>query len=509
LRASASILALISAALFAWVLGSEANEITLSDLSVFAVALAVILTIQLFLLFCLDKLVEVIAPGKKEWILLVAATVLLASNAYFLAFYTLDRPMGFRIGCSVVVGVTFLILMSVPRIRPALALFAGVMLTMSLIQYGYTRVIFRAGSDVTADIASLPVNSKRNVYIIGMESLHSPKAYRENYDIHDALHEKLLRDAGFRVLDYAYSGGRSTIMSYAHLFEFKRPFLRQSLQARGVLINDNSTFRSFRDANYRIQFLYKNNYLPVNSKNVDFMFTPPAFDACDELGAKYFYGLCSSNVVNVINNYIFGFRKLRWKTQITLLQKRTDYVIESPHPWLTWTHISYPFHTTISMRHPDPEYAAEFKQRVREAMPEIAQVVKNGPLYIAAKDPDAVVIVLGDHGTNLFRLKRSNERKVREQVFSNVPLWPLKTVLEDQHGVMLAVYPASFCENRISEPFSTKGLIENLIACLNGDDSPTDEERSRARRIRFLGDLWDVGEVHGPNAEKQHLNRLN
>jgi hypothetical protein len=189
LRASASILALISAALFAWVLGSEANEITLSDLSVFAVALAVILTIQLFLLFCLDKLVEVIAPGKKEWILLVAANVLLASNAYFLAFYTLDRPTGFRIGCSVVVGVTFLILMSVPRIRPALALFAGVMLTMSLIQYGYTRVIFRAGSDVTADIASLPVNSKRNVYIIGMESLQSPNAYRENYDNHDALHD--------------------------------------------------------------------------------------------------------------------------------------------------------------------------------------------------------------------------------------------------------------------------------------------------------------------------------
>jgi hypothetical protein len=67
--------------------------------------------------------------------------------------------------------------------------------------------------------------------------------------------------------------------------------------------------------------------------------------------------------------------------------------------------------------------------------------------------------------------------------------------VEDQHGVNFAVYPANFCANRMSEMFSTRRLFENLIACLNGDDSPTEEEVRSARVIRFLGDLQDVREI--------------
>ena len=124
------------------------------------------------------------------------------------------------------------------------------------------------------------------------------------------------------------------------------------------------------------------------------------------------------------------------------------------------------------MRHPDSEYVANFKRRVHEALPIIAENMRRTAAYIVVKDPDVVVIVMGDHGTHLFRV---DWELVREQMYSSVPPLPLKTVLEDRHGVMFAVYPASFCNNRMSAPFSTRFLIENLIACLNGDDSPTDE----------------------------------
>jgi len=491
MRELAIFLALISAALFAWVLGSEADEIAFRDFSVFAVALAVILTVQLLLLYLLEKLIGVIAPGRKDLILLVVAAVLLASNAYFLAFYTLEQPTGFRITCAVVVGAAFLILMSVPRVRPVLALFAGVMVVMSLVQYGFARVKF-GGSDVTAETVSLPVNSKRNVYIIGMESLQSPKAYRENYDIQDAEHVNVLRDAGFRVLDHAYSAAKSTLRSWSTIFEFKRDFNATDLGERGVFVNDNSTFRSFRDSNYGIQFLYKNNYFPVNPNNVDYFFPPPGFDACDELGSAYFYGLCSAKIVKVVNEYILRSPKISWHQQVPLLKKRTDAILSSSRPWFTWTHIKYPFHTHGYMRHPDPEYAADFKRRLHEALPTIAENMRNTAGYIVAKDPDAVVIVMGDHGTHLFR---GDEDTVKKQVYSSTPLVPLQTVLEDQHGITLAVYPASFCVNRLSERVSSRFLIEYIIDCLNGNDSPTDEERQRAGLIRFLGELQTVDEI--------------
>ena len=501
MREYAAILALISAALVAWVLGSEADEIGFRDFAVFAVALVVILTVQLLLLYLLNRLLEVVGRDKKDLFLLVVTAAFLAANTYFLAFYTLELPTATRLAYSGVVGIGFLILMSFARIRPVLALFTGVMLVMSLAQFGYTRATFGGSVDVTADTVSLPVNSQRNVYIIGFESLQSPTAYRENFDIQEAEPAKVLRNLGFRVLERAYSAERSTLRSYSRVFEFKRDYRGSDLGARSVFADDNSTFRSFRDGNYAIQMLYKNSYFPVNTDKVDYLFPPPAFDACDELGAPYFYGLCSKEVVATINNYVFGAQKITWKPQITLLQQRTDFVLSSSRPWFTWTHIKYPFHTHGYYRHPDPEYAAKFKRRVHDAMPIIAENMRKTAGYIVAKDPDAVVIVMGDHGPHFLR---GDEDKVRKQVFSNAPLWPLKAVLEDQHGVMLAVYPANFCLNRMSEPFSTRFLMENVIACLNGDDSPSEEDQRRARLINFLGELKDVGELRPPALTQRH-----
>ena len=385
MREYAIVLALLSAALFAWVLGSQADEIALRDFFVFAAALAVILTVQLLLLYFLDKRIGVVAPGRKDLILLVVTAVLVASNAYFLAFYTLEQPTAYRIACAVVVGAVFLALMSVPRLRPVLALFAGVMLVMSLIQYGYARgTLAMTAPDVPEDTESLPVNSKRNVYIIGMESLQSPTAYRENYGIQDPEYVKVLRDIGFRVLERAYSAERSTLRTWGTIFEFKRcvrncPDRESDLGIREVFVTDNSTFRSFRDSNYGIQFLYKNNYFPINPKRVDYFFPPPGFDACDELGAIYFYGLCSPKVVGVINRFVFHSEKIGWKAQIKVLEKRTDFITEAANasrPWFTWTHIKFPGHTSGNYRYPDPKYMEKFKKSTREGMAIIAEGIE-------------------------------------------------------------------------------------------------------------------------------------
>jgi len=502
MREYAITLILISAALFAWVLGSEADEIAFRDLSVFAVAFAVILTVQVLLLYLLNRLGERFTPREREWILLAVTAVILTSNAYFLAFYTLEQPTGYRIAYAVVVGTAFLILALLPQTRslsmPVLMIFAVIMLVMSLAQYGYKRATLAfAGVGVPEGIVSLPVNSRRNVYVIGMESLQSPAAYRENYGIEDAGYVKTLRDLGFRVLDRAYSAERSTLRTWGTVFEFKRcvracPGGDSDLGIREVFVADNSTFRSFRDSHYKIQFLYKNDYFPINPKTVTYFFPPPGFYACDELGASYFYGLCSGSVVKAISKYAFGAEKIGWKEQITLLRKRTDFVTDTQEPWFTWTHIKFPEHSSGSYQYPNPAYVEKFKRKTREMMPIIADNVTKTAGYIISKDPNAVVIVMGDHGTHLFRV---DEDTIRQQLYSGTSPLPLETILEDQHGVTLAVYPADFCANRLAERVSTRFLIENIVACLNGNDSSTDEERKPAGLVRFLGELRTVDEI--------------
>ena len=155
-------------------------------------------------------------------------------------------------------------------------------------------------------------------------------------------------------------------------------------------------------------------------------------------------------------------------------------------------HIKYPFHTHGYMRYPDPPYTEKFRGWVREAMPKIAQNMKDTALYIVSRDPGAVVIIIGDHGAHLFR---GPQKAIRAQAFSENPLVPLENILEDQHGINFAVYPADFCVNRMSKSVSTQFLIENLISCLNGNDTPTAEERKRARTINFLGELTDAADL--------------
>jgi hypothetical protein len=56
MRELAIVFSLLSAALFAWVLGSEGDEIALRDLLVFTTALVVIVAVQVLLLYLVYRL---------------------------------------------------------------------------------------------------------------------------------------------------------------------------------------------------------------------------------------------------------------------------------------------------------------------------------------------------------------------------------------------------------------------------------------------------------------------
>ena len=126
-----------------------------------------------------------LAPGARSVVLIAVTAALLGANAYFLAFYTLEQPTTFRVLCAVAAGSIFLAAMPIPRARPLLAIFAGIMLVLSLAQYGYAQARL-AGLRIVEETVSLPVRSDRNVYIIGFESLHSPTAYRRNFGVEEA-----------------------------------------------------------------------------------------------------------------------------------------------------------------------------------------------------------------------------------------------------------------------------------------------------------------------------------
>jgi hypothetical protein len=364
-------------------------------------------------------------------------------------------------------------------------LFSVVFLLLSFGQYGYQRYSITSGDSRSS--ISMPVKSSRNVYVITSESLQSAKAYRELYGLSELPYINYLRNKGFRVLDSAYSAANATRTSYQRMLEFGFD-LRTKEHFAGVLYRGNSTFNSFHDGGYKIQFMYRSNYLEINHDIVEYAFPPPGYYICDNLPANFMYVACLPAVVETINDRFLHAQPVSVERQIEILQERTK-VAASGAPWLTVNHIAFPFHTGLDYRFNDDAARAEFTKAVRDALPAIEANYRAIMDSIIAVDPDAVILTFGDHGGWLTR-GMPNSLPAPGAPFSK------DEFIEDRYGITFAVYPADFCATRIAEGMTTTNIMRSVIQCLNGNDRPTAREIAEGFLISF-GKLSDVRQLLG------------
>jgi hypothetical protein len=74
-------------------------------------------------------------------------------------------------------------------------------------------------------------------------------------------------------------------------------------------------------------------------------------------------------------------------------------------------------------------------------------------------------------------------------------IFTVEDYIEDRYGVMIGVYPADFCTNRIFEGSSTGLLAKSVIECLNGNDAPTPEDLERSRSVVYLGETRTLDSI--------------
>jgi hypothetical protein len=216
---------------------------------------------------------------------------------------------------------------------------------------------------------------------------------------------------------------------------------------------------------------------------MDYSYPNSAYFHCGFVPAGFFYGLCVHPMRIRINRYIFG---TPYVFDLSRLEDRIRIASRSPEPWLTVYHHPFPFHTRMAHRYSDEEDVERFRGRVNREMPRILQAgMQRIVQTILREDPEAVIILFGDHGTGLTRNAELDD--------PDDPFTPAQ-VLEDRFGVMIAVYPRDFCTNRIFEGSTTTALIESVVRCLNSDDSPTAQERARSRTFFWEDESRDVAQ---------------
>ena len=219
------LLVVMSAAVFAFLFGNEADEIYPAALAILALMLAVVLIAQQGLVPQAmptdDSTVSLIvhrafqALGKERLGLLACkllGAAFLASNAYHTALMTFDAQDEVQVALSVMIGGLLLLVLSRPRWHGFVRFTTIAYVVLSLGLYTYTRVAMRLAPDPGS--SPITVSAKRNVYLIGNESLHSAKAYRELHGIEELPHEDYLRANGFRFYHQAFPSHSPNNHSY-------------------------------------------------------------------------------------------------------------------------------------------------------------------------------------------------------------------------------------------------------------------------------------------------------
>lgn len=482
---------LVNSVSFFWLIGSEAEEFFLHEFLIFGTVFFLVVGVQCLIVWSLYVPLQRMMGRSSKHVAHVVLFALTVVNAYvscFGEFHTADK---YRWLLAALPGVLLLAGVQTAPLRRGISLFSLILIAMSLYSYVGER-IGMANAKLTSSSTTASFQNRPNVYAVSFESLLSPHALKRFYDASDPGHFDYLRKRGFRVLDDAYSAGSATIASLSRILEYDTD-LRRTEQMRAVFGSENTTYRILRENGYQINFMYAKNYLGTNRGGADYFFPVRSFSTCHFLSEDYLYFACKRDFASWINKKLFGGTSyLSVEQHIELIKDRVDAIKNGNGPGFIFTHINFPGHTLLNHDYRDSEAIASFAGLTRERIPQIKRYFEAVFDHIVENDPDAVILVYGDHGAWISRGMTASEAGDGNTIFS------FKDMLLDRHGAALAIYPRNFCEERIREGASTLLLMDNLFACLSGQTEMTEAEHQARQQIfhggkrRALKSLLDL-----------------
>ena len=160
-------------------------------------------------------------------------------------------------------------------------------------------------------------------------------------------------------------------------------------------------------------------------------------------------------------------------------------------PQFAMAHVYAPGHVGRSFRYDDRDALATFRAHYRRGSAEAAGLLARLLAHLDDSDPDAILLVYGDHGP----LLSTNVR------FADAPDF----VAQDHYGVLGGVHPPTACKEWFDEAIEKRGYLTLLdaahvvIRCLSGGESalaamPADYKVGVWKGVVPQGDAKSYGE---------------
>ncbi len=354
-----------------------------------------------------------------------------------------------------------------------IALSAATLLALAIVAGGRLAPGSDAVEGDVSNIRHITFRETPNLYFVSFESM-APRSLLDKYlDIETTEFHEVF-DANFRRFPNFFSNGVHTTQSLSILLALDGDiYFRQQneLKDRGGDVNPylfagqnpSPLLDILRRNGYETTSIYKDAYLGRRKgPYIDNYFTIHNNTVCNLLDAGIrdisFWGYCR----------FFSGSKLDRLTWETLSAEQVTKVRVNDGPQFVIAHIGVPIHTEKTFKYDDEAHVEKFRALYLDASERAGGYLELIIRHLEENDPNAILLVYGDHGLFLSRGVR----------FEDNP----EFVIQDNLGVLGGVYPhdacaAWFAEAQAQGYMTSLDAVHALLRCLSGGEGALVEPR--------------------------------
>ncbi len=333
----------------------------------------------------------------------------------------------------------------------------------------------------TANIRNVTFRETPNLYFVSFDGM-SPRVLLDKYldlettEFHDVFEAEFRRFPNFFANSVRTSHSLNTLLS---LDTDVYSSLRRELSEKGddpnpYLFsgqNPSPLLGILRENGYEATSIYLDTYFGKRKgPYIDRYVTFENNTVCNLLDAQIrdisFWGYCR----------FFGIYD--WDSRLTaeqvtkLTAEQVTKVSGNDGPQFVMVHVYLPGHVGQLFEYGDAEQFEEFKAQYFRASAKAARYLELIIRHLEANDPDAILLVYGDHGPLLSHQLDFEDN--REFVF------------QDHYGIIGGVYPSDTCAAQFDEAsaqgyMTTLDAVHAVIRCLSGGESALIKPREYTR----------------------------
>lgn len=324
-----------------------------------------------------------------------------------------------------------------------------------------------------------------NVYFFVTDGYAGPKALSTLHGIDNSSFLNGLRSRGYFVPDGAKANYPMTFMAISAMYEMdyiadekSEPFKNRGI-FHGVFSMHNASLRAFESLGYTT-VKQSSGYWGATRCHEE-------VDVCFEPAGRWYLTQLEYNILLLTPLHMDRYETLHPPINtIGDAAKRIDELLDEHRPFYYFGH-TLPPHTPMAFDD-DCNQLSNWQEETKYHGDGYALQIRcvNGQVTrfvdeIAAKDPDAIVILTADHGNDKF-----------VDWNARMDAWDQKAIL-DRYNIFLAVKMPQRCSGSLTEDLTPVNLLRVALGCIKGEPPELVENKSF---IAVYEQNPDYGKVH-------------